>query len=208
MQLIETSKNNFSFNGGFTYQECCFDKIEHNGKVYMHESWSDVKTTVKEFKKDRRFKTVQFDFKLLDYSISIEDYDGFKLGFSTLNKMPVFSENHNSQLIQFAFNSGVLDKRIINVFSSNKDFYQYNINSRAEDWELILETLEVNIPFLNYGFNNMVYYTVKVETLFEADIKHIPRNIIELFNYYGIDLKSKNTFKEQLKFINSKILNT
>ncbi len=207
LKLKEISQNNFEFQGGFSYTKINLSKIEHNGKIYTNQTYVDTETTISKFKEESSspFQKYGFEFTALNYSIKIEDYNGFNLGLSRIADPRLYSENHLSNLIQYAFNLGILDKRILGIFSGNKNSYSYYRIDRSSDWKHTLDSLEISLPLFDYGFNNTVFYNIKVEELFKCDIKYIPKKIIEMFIEKGINLKSKKSFNEQINFINLKI---
>jgi len=203
MELIKLKENTFGFKGSFTYWQTKHKTIEIDGLEYKNIQRYDVETTVDSYKKDKPYNLceIDFDFSTINYNIKIEDNNCR----SFAKKMPYinYSKNDIVNLIIYAFNSGVLDNRILDIDCGKKDLYKpYRYK---EQWNSILKNSSVWITLFGYGFNNTVSYKVSLKTLFDCDYNIIPEDVKSIFIYNGIDLKSKNKLKQVTNLINQKI---
>jgi hypothetical protein len=117
-----------------------------------------------------------------------------------------YSKNDYVNAILYAHEKGFLDKRIKNVYTSKQD--RYYPRDYIEDFNYILSSGEVSVYMLSYGFNNHLHYTIELKELFNIDYNKIPKDIIEIFKRFNINLKSENKFEEICKLLTLKIRKT
>ena len=199
MELIKLSNDRLGFKGSIEYYITEFKHIEYDGERYTREVKTLVNKTVEELRveSEHYFNDIEYSFNEIDYKLSIEEYSGFTRPLSNGLRGLFYSENQYVNCICKAFELGFLDKRITNVYSGK--------TQRRYDWNDIISNMEVSIPFIEYGFNNSVYYTISIETLLNIPIKKIPENLLELFKKNGIDLNSNNINNILIKLINKKV---
>lgn len=203
MELINVSENRYCFNGVVKYWKPTLKTVKIDGLFYSNTAYEDVVVSVDEFKNTHTFNDYEFNFELIDYKIIIEDV--IQDTFSKTAPCLLYSENDIVNLICFAFEKGILDNRIKNVFTTKEiDYFRYDYKN---DWEHILESFTVRIPLFSYGFNNHVGYEISIETLFECNTDLIPISLKEIFKYHGIDLNKMKSIETLLKLINKKLMN-
>jgi len=205
MNLVKVSNDFFQFYGDVEYRKLITKCKDFDGETYINTTFEDIKTNVCELRKNepQSFFIETFDFDLLKYQVKIQDKA--RGSFAKENTYRNYSENDTVNLITYAFEEGLLDKRIKGVCSGKTRGSEYCKRDYMEDWDIILKSLAVWIPLFSYGFNNSVSYKISLETLLECDSELIPNNIKDIFLRFDIDLNSKNKLQQVTKLLTQKI---
>lgn len=205
LKQIKINDNLISYKGNINYTSIENEYIEHEGKTFTHTNRISKTTSVEKLKKEKPtdFYKREYDFKLLNYKLEIEDNSTFYRSFAEMTNLK-YSENDSVNAIITAFENGFLDNRIKNVFTAKGHEMYYPMNYRTM-FKLILETLAISIPLYGYGFNNFVYYDIHIKTLFEVKLDERHRNIVQMFNEHGIKLSQGATLKNVSKIMNLKL---
>lgn len=204
MKLVKKCDTLLCFEGDVKYEKPIIKQIEVDGVTYSNTTYEDIIVSVDEFRETHLFEKTEYDFELLEYKIEIEDYSYYS--FSERRPCATYSNNKYVNLILLAFEEGLLDKRIKNVFTSGTKSFYYPI-TYSYDMECILNDLEVHIHLFSYGFNNSVYYTISLEDFFSSEHKKNEYLLKKMFSKYNINIDKGNDFKEIIKLILLKINN-
>lgn len=207
IKLIKHSENLLKYEGTVKYTQSNTESIAFEGKTYFNTTTIDKETTIETLRQDNAmfFFNHIYNFNLIDYNIQIEDYSGLSNNLSIISDKYQGSTNSYVSAIIQAFDEGLLDSRINSVFSGKKDYYNYYPRYYSEQLNEILNSMEINIPMYTYGFNNVLYYTISVRTLFDVDSSLIPDNIKKMFLTKDIYIDSKNKLKEVQKLLIKKV---
>jgi hypothetical protein len=163
-------------------------------KSYIHDVYAfwmpDIEywTTIGEY---------VFNFKLLDLEYKFRECVGVKYQL-------IISEDAHVNSICNLFELGVFDKRIKDVYRGKDIFTRYREN------DLILyirqgstiHDISINIPIFDYGWQNYLYYSISLNTLFEIDgnkIKNIEPYYIKMFQDLGLNLL-KTSYEDRLSW--------
>ena len=146
------------------------------------------------------FSIKEYIFKEIDLIVKAED--SFVDQFYRRN---VYSENTEVNLIIKLFKDGLLDSKIKDVFTTKETYYCKR--DYEENWDYIMTTLQVYFEMYGYGFNNTICYSISLEELFKMEFSKIPKRLVDLFLFNGINLQSKNKTNEVLKLTTKKITN-
>lgn len=167
LQLVKIDDNNFKFDGVIKYSESEFKSVEVDGEVYTKTNY--IQREIKASELNESFKWIRtVEFKELEYYVNIEDSYMFTNGLS--DTLPTnHSTNDYVNLIMNLFDTGMMDKRISRISTTKNTKYLNTFSKFGSDkrnhesFKNILETMEVEIIFYYYGFNNVMYYTIKLE---------------------------------------------
>lgn len=196
------------FDGDVQYNTLKTEYTTHDGKIYSSREFVQINTNCKNLLNEHKdwITYIDINFEELQYSVKIQDLKYFTDGISSL--MPIiYSENYYVNLTLLAFNSGFLDKRILNVSTCKMDYldrYDYP-NQDRENFKRVLDNLSIDIFLKRYGFNNALFYTISLETLFLMPYERIPKYIDSFFKRNGVSLKSKNKDLQVINLLNKKI---
>lgn len=204
IKLIKKENNKFEFVGDVDIWVDTSDNIIQNGKTYIHNS-GEVKTlSVAEYKKTRYSDDYEYDFKELDYKAYVNDRTCQGQSVNGLYCVK-YSENDYANCILIAFESELLDSRIVNMYTQ-KGYSIYYPRDYKYQWNHILKSLTIDFIMYGYGYNNFLCYSLNVRDVFLLDYKLISDEVIDIFNFHGINLKNKNKQNELIKLFNKQIL--
>lgn len=171
-----------NFKGEVEYYEEKTNEIEVDGKKYTNTERENFKKKVIELSTSR-FSKKEYKFNDIGITEIINDYDGFSgWGLSRDLGGITHSKNEDANRIISAFNEGVLNPMIIDVFCSKSNRHSdndYNVSKGYYSFELF-----------SYGFNNSVYYSVKIDDLHDIDSIN-EWDVKRLENHYRVLNQSK-----------------
>jgi len=202
------SDNEFTIGGTIDIMERKVKSVEVDGETYTKTEIIDKTIDVAELEKYNWHKyDIEFDFFNLKYVFN--EYQGFTYQSLSQKYSKIgVSSNECVARYEILFNEGVLDKRIILVYTMKKI-----INPLFLD-----KYFDINrIPILlfDYGFNNKLYCSIKPIDFFSIqdktillDYKTYKKFFMEEFNIdIDEELNVKNAIKLIKKLIKNKIKN-
>lgn len=207
--LLIDCENNIRVNPEkeMTYYRSIESKcIEVDGDAYYTEPKREL---VKESLGVKNNSPLIFNFDLLDLSYNyypaVPYYYNENLDYEC-------SKNNRANCVCNLFIFNLLDKKITDVdcgkFMKNYCKRKYQIY-----WTGLMGNDEVDIFLFSYGYNNNCWYSIKVDDLFKIPFKKFKQkergedvvhygNIINFFNYFGINLK--DGYKKNIDKYNKK----
>lgn len=205
IELKKIDKNKLMFFGDLKYTKSKLKTVNVDSEIYSKTEYIDCHNSLCNIRanKEFQFTDIDYNFKHIDYKITIQDTQDFTLSRCN-DESIIYSNNEVANLIMYAFENGLLDKRILSVF--NTKVYKYYPVNYNDEWDNILKTSRVRLFLFGYGFNNSICYEVSLKTLFNINVELIPKDVISIFNHFGINLKNKNKFTEIIK-LTKKIIN-
>jgi hypothetical protein len=184
--MIKVNENFLSHKGEFEYLKDIVKTTEVSGENYTNTKREIVKTNFEDARKTHFIHEYEYEFKELNYKITIEDFNNCAISSS-------FSENTYVARLRTAFENKFLDKRIKDIEAcKNNDYdvfpYYHSFKNNSFLIQEICRSKEVNFVITDYGFNNCIYYSVTLETFVQMDYELYPRKLKEVFK----EFKNKN----------------
>lgn len=148
------------------------------------------------------FSFYEYNFQNLGitYKIEVPNETDFDLEYGIFEPYQGISKVEYVRVILMAFERGLLDNRIKDIYFSRP--LEYGAWSKCDDF---INELEVWDVLSHYSNSNSLYYRISLEELLRCDPENISPKILKEFNNYNILLKRKNKLPEVLKIFNRKI---
>lgn len=197
------SDTEFTIGGTIDIMERKIKSVEVDGETYTKTEIIDKTIDVSELEKYNWHKyDIEFDFFNLKYVFN--EYQGFS--FQSLSqkysKIGV-SSNECVARYEILFNEGVLDKRIIKVYTMKESISPLFLDK-------YFDINSIPILLFDYGFNNKLYCTIKLIDFFLIEDKTILLNYRNYKNYFmeyfKIDIDEQLNVKTAIKLIKKLIL--
>lgn len=197
------SDTEFTINGTIDIIERKIKSVEVNGETYTKTEIIDKTIDISELKEDWHKYNIKFDFFNLKYVFN--EYQG--LSYQSLSqkysKIGV-SSNECVARYEILFNEGVLDKRIIKIYTSKEDISPIYLDK-------YFDGVSIDILLFNYGFNNKLYCTIKLIDFFSIEDKTILLDYREykyfFMEEFNIDIDEELNVKTAIKLIKKLIKN-
>ena len=197
------SDTEFTIGGTIDIIERKIKSVEVNGETYTKTEIIDKTIDISELKEDWHKYNIKFDFFNLKYVFN--EYQG--LSYQSLSqkysKIGV-SSNECVARYEILFNEGVLDKRIIKIYTSNEDISPIYLDK-------YFDGVSIDILLFNYGFNNKLYCTIKLIDFFSIEDKTILLDYREykyfFMEEFNIDIDEELNVKTAIKLIKKLIKN-
>ena len=184
LTMIKRGDGKIVFDGKVTYFENKYKNITVDGETYTKRWADEVTKKVCELDNDRFFDR-EYYFEEIDVTEVIQDTHLFYNGLSPFTSTSG-STNEDVKCIVDAFNLGLLDKRILYLFTDNSTIHYDTIDY------FILSKSEVPLQLFSYGFNNSVYYTISLEELLSIDLDKVEYRIKNWFIKKGVNLNKRD----------------
>lgn len=195
--LKKISDNEFTIGGTIDILDRKVKSVEVDGETYTKTEMIDKTIDVSEMQGNWHKHDIEFDFFNLKYVFN--DYHG--LLYKSLSQMysrNIVSSNECVARYEILFNDGVLDKRIVKIFSSKERISNYYLNK-------YFDGVHIDILLFDYGFNNKLYCTIKLIDFFAIQDKKILleyRMYKQFFiEYFDIDIDKELDIKNAIKLI-------
>ena len=197
------SDTEFTIGGTIDIIERKIKSVEVNGETYTKTEIIDKTIDISELKEDWHKYNIKFDFFNLKYVFN--EYQG--LSYQSLSqkysKIGV-SSNECVARYEILFNEGVLDKRIIKIYTSKEDISPIYLDK-------YFDGVSIDILLFNYGFNNKLYCTIKLIDFFSIEDKTILLDYREykyfFMEEFNIDIDEELNVKTAIKLIKKLIKN-
>ena len=191
------SDTEFTIGGTIDIMVRKIKSVEVDGETYTKTEMIDKTIDVSEMQSNWHKYDIEFDFFNLKYVFN--DYQGFSYqSLSQKYSKNCVSSNECVARYEILFNEGVLDKRIIKIFSSKERINNYYLNN-------YFDGVHIDILLFNYGFNNKLYCTIKLIDFFAIQDKKILleyRMYKQFFiEYFDIDIDKELDIKNAIKLI-------
>jgi len=181
LELIEIEENYFSFSGTVEY-------YDDGKKVEKHTD--ELFETFK-----HNISDIEINIECLSLNYKVKDFFGFFRPLSTMysyNLIEKLSENHIAALYQILFYAKKIDKRIINIFCSRRNSYEFEPCIDGE-----ITTIPIDV--YEYGYNNRITIFVDIATFLniikEGKLsKHKQKCAIDFFKKeYNVDIENTDS---------------
>ena len=198
------SDTEFTIGGTIDIMERKIKSVEVDGETYIKTEIIDKTIDVSELEKYNWHKyDIEFDFFNLKYVFN--EYQGFSYqSLSQKYSKNCVSSNECVARYEILFNEGVLDKRIINVYTMKESISPLFLDK-------YFDINSIPILLFDYGFNNKLYCTIKLIDFFSIEDKTILldyRNYKNYFmKYFKIDIDEELNVKTAIKLIKKLIKN-
>ena len=197
------SDTEFTIGGTIDIIERKIKSVEVNGETYTKTEIIDKTIDISELKEDWHKYNIKFDFFNLKYVFN--EYQG--LSYQSLSqkysKIGV-SSNECVARYEILFNEGVLDKRIIKIYTSKEDISPIYLDK-------YFDGVSIDILLFNYGFNNKLYCTIKLIDFFSIEDKTILLDYREykyfFMEEFNVDIDEELNVKTAIKLIKKLIKN-
>jgi hypothetical protein len=160
------SDNEFTIGGTIDITERKIKSVVVDGETYTKTEMVDKTVDVSELEKYNWHKyDIEFDFFNLKYVF--HEYQGFN--YQSLSQMYskfTVSSNQCVARYEILFNEGVLDKRIIKVYTMKETISPLFL-------EKYFDINKIPILLFDYGFNNKLYCSIKPIDFFAIPDKTI-----------------------------------
>lgn len=160
------SDNEFTIGGTIDTLEHKVKSVVVDGETYTKTEVIETTVDVAELKEYNWHKyDIEFDFLGLNYVF--HEYQGFsQQSLSQIYSKRSVSSNECVARYEILFNEGVLDKRIIKVYTSKTDVGYTYLNK-------YFDGVSIDILLFDYGFNNKLFCTIKFIDFFSIEDKKI-----------------------------------
>ena len=198
------SDTEFTIGGTIDIMERKIKSVEVDGETYTKTEIIDKTIDVSELEKYNWHKyDIEFDFFNLKYVFN--EYQGFSYqSLSQKYSKNCVSSNECVARYEILFNEGVLDKRIIKIYTSKENVTPVYLDK-------YLDGVSIDILLFDYGFNNKLYCTIKLIDFFLIEDKTILLNYRNYKNYFmeyfKIDIDEELNVKTAIKLIKKLIRN-
>ena len=198
------SDNEFTIGGTIDIIERKIKSVEVDGETYTKTEIIDKTIDVAELEKYNWHKyDIEFDFFNLKYVFN--EYQG--LTYQSLSqkysKIGV-SSNECVARYEILFNEGVLDKRIIKIYTSKENISRVYLDK-------YFDGVSIDILVFDYGFNNKLYCTIKLIDFFSIEDKTILLDYREykyfFMEEFNVDIDEELNVKTAIKLIKKLIKN-
>jgi hypothetical protein len=197
------SDTEFTIGGTIDIIERKIKSVEVNGETYTKTEIIDKTIDISELKEDWHKYNIKFDFFNLKYVFN--EYQG--LSYQSLSqkysKIGV-SSNECVARYEILFNEGVLDKRIIKIYTSKEDISPIYLDK-------YFDGVSIDILLFDYGFNNKLYCTIKLIDFFSIEDKTILLDYREykyfFMEEFNVDIDEELNVKTAIKLIKKLIKN-
>ena len=197
------SDTEFTIGGTIDIIERKIKSVEVDGETYTKTEIIDKTIDISELKEDWHKYNIKFDFFNLKYVFN--EYQG--LSYQSLSqkysKIGV-SSNECVARYEILFNEGVLDKRIIKIYTSKEDISPIYLDK-------YFDGVSIDILLFNYGFNNKLYCTIKLIDFFSIEDKTILLDYREykyfFMEEFNVDIDEELNVKTAIKLIKKLIKN-
>ena len=192
------SDTEFTIGGTIDIMERKIKSVEVDGETYTKTEIIDKTIDVSELEKYNWHKyDIEFDFFNLKYVFN--EYQGFSYqSLSQKYSKNCVSSNECVARYEILFNEGVLDKRIIKIYTSKE-------NVTPAYLDKYFDGVSIDILLFDYGFNNKLYCTIKLIDFFLIEDKTILLNYRNYKNYFmeyfKIDIDEQLNVKTAIKLI-------
>lgn len=208
VKMIKLKSGLIRFNGSISYWTTDYKTVEVDGETYTKTSRREVETTLAKMRVNEsnkmHFHNYEYDFDLLDVKLKIEEYSGWTYGsLSTKASRYDGSQNGYVRAIQCAKEFNLLPDVITNIYTDKTTGVDYYHS--GDEFQRILKSMEVTIRLCDYGFNNSIYYKIKLKDFFNIPFDRIPDRLKDIFSENGINLKAKNKVNEVAKILTKKV---
>ena len=198
------SDTEFTIGGTIDIMERKIKSVEVDGETYTKTEIIDKTIDVSELEKYNWHKyDIEFDFFNLKYVFN--EYQGFSYqSLSQKYSKNCVSSNECVARYEILFNEGVLDKRIIKIYTSKENVTPVYLDK-------YFDGVSIDILLFDYGFNNKLYCTIKLIDFFLIEDKTILLNYRNYKNYFmeyfKIDIDEELNVKTAIKLIKKLIRN-
>jgi hypothetical protein len=160
------SDNEFTIGGTIDIMERKIKSVEVDGEIYTKTEIIDKTIDVSELEKYNWHKyDIEFDFFNLKYVFN--EYQGFTYQSLSQKYSKIgVSSNECVARYEILFNEGVLDKRIIKIYTSKENITRVYLDK-------YFDGVSIDILVFDYGFNNKLYCTIKLIDFFSIEDKTI-----------------------------------
>ena len=198
------SDNEFTIGGTIDIIERKIKSVEVDGETYTKTEIIDKTIDVSELEKYNWHKyDIEFDFFNLKYVFN--EYQGFTYQSLSQKYSKIgVSSNECVARYEILFNEGVLDKRIIKVYTMKESISPLFLDK-------YFDINRIPILLFDYGFNNKLYCSIKPIDFFSIqdktillDYKTYKKFFMEEFN---IDIDEELNVKTAIKLIKKLIKN-
>ena len=192
------SDTEFTIGGTIDIMERKIKSVEVDGETYTKTEIIDKTIDVSELEKYNWHKyDIEFDFFNLKYVFN--EYQGFSYqSLSQKYSKNCVSSNECVARYEILFNEGVLDKRIIKIYTSKENVTPVYLDK-------YFDGVSIDILLFDYGFNNKLYCTIKLIDFFLIEDKTILLNYRNYKNYFmeyfKIDIDEQLNVKTAIKLI-------
>lgn len=184
LKMIKVSDTLISHTGEFEYLKEFTKRVEVDGEIYTNTKREFITTTFEEAKKTHQIYNFEYDFIELGLNYVIEDFNNCAVYNS-------YSQNQYVSRLMTAFENELLDKKIINIGTCSRynsglfpsDFIMDFGDSRSLIQE-ICKSKKVNFILEYYGTNNLLYYSISLETFVQIDYDLYPNSLKRLFKEF------------------------
>jgi uncharacterized protein Usg len=198
------SDTEFTIGGTIDIMERKIKSVEVDGETYTKTEIIYKTIDVSELEKYNWHKyDIEFDFFNIKYVFN--EYQGFFFqSLSQKYSKNCVSSNECVARYEILFNEGVLDKRIIKIYTSKENVTPIYLDK-------YFDGVSIDILLFDYGFNNKLYCTIKLIDFFLIKDKTILLNYINYKNYFmeyfKIDIDEDLNVKTAIKLIKKLIKN-
>lgn len=197
------SDTEFTIGGTIDIMERKIKSVEVDGETYTKTEIIDKTIDISELKEDWHKYNIKFDFFNLKYVFN--EYQGFSYqSLSQKYSKNCVSSNECVARYEILFNEGVLDKRIIKIYTSKEDISPIYLDK-------YFDGVSIDILLFNYGFNNKLYCTIKLIDFFSIEDKTILLDYREykyfFMEEFNIDIDEELNVKTAIKLIKKLIKN-
>ena len=194
----------FTIGGTIDIMERKIKSVEVDGETYTKTEIIDKTIDVSELEKYNWHKyDIEFDFFNLKYVFN--EYQGFSYqSLSQKYSKNCVSSNECVARYEILFNEGVLDKRIIKIYTSKENVTPVYLNK-------YFDGVSIDILLFDYGFNNKLYCTIKLIDFFSIEDKTILLDYREykyfFMEEFNVDIDEELNVKTAIKLIKKLIKN-
>jgi hypothetical protein len=198
------SDTEFTIGGTIDIMERKVKSVEVDGETYTKTEIIDKTIDVSELEKYNWHKyDIEFDFFNLKYVFN--EYQGFTYQSLSQKYSKIgVSSNECVARYEILFNEGVLDKRIIKIYTSKENITRVYLDK-------YFDGVSIDILVFDYGFNNKLYCTIKLIDFFSIEDKTILLDYREykyfFMEEFNVDIDEELNVKTAIKLIKKLIKN-
>lgn len=199
LKFIKISDNEFTIGGQIKLCKTVTTSVIVEGVTYYNNKLEEYTINTSDLEKNYWIK-YDLDFQFINKTYTLNDYNGFSYG-TLIGKYSkrVLSSNPVVSAFELLFNEKVLDKRILNVYTSNrKEISCYY-------FEKYFDINRIPIHLCGYGFNNSVYCDIKLIDFLSIENKKLLYGYEAYKKYflktYDVDIDEEINFKMADKLI-------